>query len=764
MTTTVPRPAPVFDGVLATRYRAQAGVDADGFESALGALLAAPDQALPVAPAGDRAVWGPGGSADPIAIAEILRRAEADRDTPWPVPLATAAARVHGDGDRVGWESVAFERQRRLSRAALAAAHALAPLASTPLSPAPSVLSPTALSPASLSPASLSRTAPAVRSPHMYGETLDPRTYVANEPGAAEAGAAEGAGAAAGAEAALGEVLDGVWLLCEQSSWCWPAHDDARRAHGSVLPVVTDPYLDLGAGEVVGQLAWIDHLLGAQLEARYPGIRSRIRHEARVRVFDPFTRRRDWHWLGLDGDVHNWNPWIHGNVLVAALRLLDAPEDAAERVRIVALTIEGIDRYVTALPPDGAIDEGYAYWWNGACRALEALDILRHATGGTLDASAIPSLRETVAFPHRMHLSDDWYLNLADGQARPPAAQPWHALHRAARAVGDQDAAAHAAAHRVAGAPAATEHEGLGRLLRGITDPEWVDAAATTSPLPRDVWLPSTEVLLARHRAGSAAGLTFAAKGGHNDEHHNHNDVGSFVVASDGVPVIVDAGRPTYTLQTFGPDRYDIWTMQSGWHNVPVIGGLEQRAGAGFAASGVEALITDASTSLSMDLSGAYPGATAPWRRTVRLDREAGRVTVEDAWRSTGSTGSTEGSRTWIRMLLAGEVRRDAAGSTLPEGPLDASRLKLSEGPLGGSTPTGEAVGSVIVTPLDGASPVRISWPADVPAALVARELDDPMLSDVWGRRLTRLDLDVTTRDHIAVTIELDQTNAEDAR
>ncbi|MCP2638223.1 heparinase II/III-family protein [Microbacterium sp. HD4P20] len=656
MTTTVPRPAPVFDGVLAARYRAQAGADADGFESALGALLAAPDQALPVAPAGDRTVWGRGGSADPIAIAEILRRAEADRTAPWPVPLATAAARVHDDGDRVGWESVAFERQRRLSRAALAAAHTLGP-------------------------------------------------------------------------AELGAVLDGVWLLCEQSSWCWPAHDDAPRAHGSVLPVVTDPYLDLGAGEVVGQLAWIDHLLGEKLEARYPGIRSRIRHEARVRVFEPFTRRRDWHWLGLDGDVHNWNPWIHGNVLVAALRLLDDPADAADRGRIVALAVEGIDRYVTALPPDGAIDEGYAYWWNGACRALEALDILRHATGGVLDAAAIPALHETVAFPHRMHLARDWYLNLADGQARPPAAQPWHALHRAARAVGDPDAAAHAAAHRDAGEPAATETEGLGRLLRGITDPEWVGAATDHSPLPRDVWLASTQVLVTRSRAGSAAGLTLAAKGGHNDEHHNHNDVGSFVVASDGVPVIVDAGRPTYTLQTFGPDRYAIWTMQSGWHNVPVIGGVEQRAGAEFAASGVEAFVSDAATSLSLDLSRAYPGVAAPWRRTVRLDRVSGRVTIEDAW---PSGGSADGKRTWIRMLLAGEVRQDEA--------------------------------SVVVTPLDGASSVRITWPTGIRAELVVRELDDPMLSHVWGPQLTRLDLDVTTRDHVVVTVELDQTNAEDAR
>ena len=694
-----------FSGELAASYHRQAGVgaDADGFSSALASLLAPPEHALPVAPADDRSVWGQGGTADPAAIAQVLERAREDLGRPWGIPLASAAARVHDDGDREGWESVVFERQRRLARAALAAAR----YAESP--------------------------PPGVRSSRMHAERADERAQVTNEHG-------DGGGLG---DRFLAEVLDGVWLICEQSSWCWPAHDDALPERGSVLPVVTSPYLDLGAGEAVALLSWVDQLLGARLEARYPGIRSRIRHEARARVFDPFTRRRDWHWIGLDGDVHNWNPWIHGNVITAALRLLDAPSEAHERARIVALAIEGIDRYVTALPADGAIDEGYAYWWNGACRALEALDLVRHATGGMLDASGIPVLRETVAFPHRMHLGGDWYLNLADGQARPPADQPWHALHRAARATGDTDAAAHAASHRIAGTPAATEHEGLGRLLRGITDPEWVDAAHETSPFPRDVWLPSTEVLLAREHGGTPRGLTVAVKGGHNGEHHNHNDVGSFVVASDGVPVVVDAGRPTYTLQTFGPDRYDIWTMQSGWHNVPVIAGVEQSAGIGFAASDVVASIGEETSSLSLDLSRAYAGVTGPWRRSVRLERSARRVIVADAWTSApapvveragdepGGTPPTDES-TQVRMLLAGDVRRDAA--------------------------------SVVVAPLGDATPLRISWPEGIEAALVVRELDDPMLADVWGPRLTRLDLDVTARDRVAVTVELDLTNAEDAR
>jgi hypothetical protein len=655
-----------FRGPLTAVFEEQAAAPAGGLGLVLPAVLLPADECLPLAPASARDTWSAaGGGADAVTVADILTRAESDLGLDWPTPLASSAARVHRDGNRDVWEAAAFARQRRLSRAAVAAA-----------------------------------------------VTLDDRW--------------------------IDEVADGIVLLCEQSSWCWPAHDDTLGAHGAILATVTDPYLDLGAGEVAGQLAWVDQLLADQLDARYPGLRARMRHEARTRVLDPFVTRRDWHWLGLDGDVHNWSPWIHGNVLVAALRLLDAPAEQAERARIVELVIEGIDRYVAVLPDDGAIDEGYSYWWNGACRALEALDILTSATGGRLDAAAsIPGLRETVAFPHRMHLGGAWYVNHADGQARPSDDQPWHSLFRAAERVGDPAAQAHALSHRVIGTPVANESAGLGRLLRGLTDPGWIAAGAAadrpTPPLPRDVWLDSVEVFVARERGGSAAGLTVAAKGGSNDEHHNHNDVGSFLVASDGVPVIVDAGRPTYTLATFGPDRYSIWAMQSTWHNVPEVRGTAQPAGSQYAAADVVADVTADRSSLSLDLTEAYPApGLVSWRRAVRLDRAAALVTITDAWTLEPWEHDCAEPVTSVRLLLAGDV-------------------VLGDG-------------TARISPLDGAPAVRLRWPAEIPAILTMRTLDDPMLSDVWGTSLTRLDLDVTGRDTISVTVTRDLPTTGDQR
>src|SRR6185437_272542 len=258
-------------------------------------------------------------------------------------------------------------------------------------------------------------------------------------------------------------------------------------------------------------------------------------------------------------------------------------------------------------------------------------------------------------------------------------------------------------------------------LLRALTDQEWREAAPDTSPLPRDVWLPSTQVLLARRTAGAPSGLTLAAKGGHNGEHHNHNDVGSVIVALGGVPVLVDPGRPTYTAQTFGPDRYGIWTMQSSWHNVPEIRGSAQAPGSKYAARDVSALVDAKGCELTLDLAAAYPrDDVRHWWRTARLDRASGRVTVRDSWQLSPAAAPKSAST--------------------PEDPLNRSRINLI---AAGEVRLG--TGRAEITALGGAGTVCLTWnPAHAPCTSTVRDLDDPMLRAAWGDRLTRLEIDVT--------------------
>lgn len=50
-----------------------------------------------------------------------------------------------------------------------------------------------------------------------------------------------------------------------------------------------------------------------------------------------------------------------------------------------------------------------------------------------------------------------------------------------------------------------------------------------------------------------------AFKGGNNDEPHNHNDIGSFLLTVEGEVFLTDLGCGEYTKEYFQPDtRYDI--------------------------------------------------------------------------------------------------------------------------------------------------------------------------------------------------------------
>jgi hypothetical protein len=523
------------------------------------------------------------------------------------------------------------------------------------------------------------------------------------------------AAAVTDAEEWLDEAADGLLMLCEQTSWCWPAHEGFASARGHVLPDLADPYLDLGAGETVAVLAWADLVLAERLDARVPGLRQRMRAEALARVITPFLQKRDWHWLGLHGRPGNWTPWVHGNVLAAALFLVDHPPLQA---RVVALVIEGLDRYAAAVPSDGGCDEGYTYWWHGPARLAEALELLEWATDGALSTAGL--LEESARFPHRMALGDGWYVNVADGPARPSYPLPWHLLHRWGARIGDPEVMAQAASHR--DSAVVTVAAGLGRALVGLFDSGWASASARTTsmPLPTGSWLPDVQVLVAREQAGSAAGLALAAKGGHNAEHHNHNDVGSYIVACDGAPVLIDLGQPTYTSESFTDRRYEIWTMQSQWHNLPVINGHDQAAGPDFAAAEVSGQLTPDHAELRLDISGAYPAEARclSWQRRVRLDRSPVRITISDAWRLTAPGEAA------VQHVVAGEV--------------------LDHRP-----------GELRVRSLSGGE-VALRWrPGLGTGRLERHEIDDPLLGEVWGDAVHRLGIPLPrgTSGHFVLTV-----------
>jgi hypothetical protein len=212
------------------------------------------------------------------------------------------------------------------------------------------------------------------------------------------------------------------------------------------------------------------------------------------------------------------------------------------------------------------------------------------------------------------------------------------------------------------------------------------------------VWFPNLQVMATRGHGG----LYLAMKGGHNDESHNHNDVGSFIVYADGEPLLIDPGVGEYTAKTFGASRYDIWTMQSCYHNLPRINGCDQSAGKSFAASGV----TYKKGILSMDISGAYPAEAQvkKWQRTVGIHRSRG-VTVAESYELSAYSAPSS-----IHLMT----------TTLP------------------------VIGNGIVS----LGSHRITFPSSAVSAECEdiSPLLDPLLKDIWGEKMYRITLTIKSQ------------------
>lgn len=136
-------------------------------------------------------------------------------------------------------------------------------------------------------------------------------------------------------------------------------------------------------------------------------------------------------------------------------------------------------------------------------------------------------------------------------------------------------------------------------------------------------WFNGTEMGGGRTHKDPAKGFFFAAKGGYNDESHNHNDIGTFILYHEGQPLLVDIGVETYSSKTFSPKRYEIWTMQSDYHNVPVINGFSQAYGKKYKPSEVAFHNSNSKIQMSLNLAGAYPeeALCSFWKRTYTLKR-----------------------------------------------------------------------------------------------------------------------------------------------
>ena len=520
------------------------------------------------------------------------------------------------------------------------------------------------------------------------------------------------------------QIADCIWLYCNQISWVFSAHNKYQPSKRA-LPDPEYRHIDLFSAEAGMTLSFAYHFFKEELDAIDPSICRALRISLEDKIFKPFFEVDHW-WMGRTGNVvNNWCPWCASNALLAFLLVHE--DDAVVR-KAVDQSLVIVDNYMNSVPDDGACDEGPLYFAYGPCKLYDYLQIMYDASGGAFNGLTDPKVRRLADYASRCLIGrydgKEYVVNYADAVARLDVspALTW----RYATAVGSPETVDFSF-YVMGRNPAQRFEEPIvggrdtyrvldylrhsrevaGQLdsLNALVERKGFEAvkAGLRAAVEPVCWYETTQQLFRR----GADGTLFAAKGGHNKEAHNHNDVGQFLWFRDACPFIIDPGAPTYTRQTFSGERYTLWPMQSQWHNLPSINGEMQHAGAEYAASGVSFSNSGAVTTLSMDIGGAYPeeAACSKWRRTF-LFKDAPKganLVITDEFALSSRKAADE--EHFITPGTVTEVRKGL--------------LRIE----------------------NGGKSILLSYPKTLECCIETKELDDKRIADDWGPHIYRITL-----------------------
>ena len=493
----------------------------------------------------------------------------------------------------------------------------------------------------------------------------------------------------------IDQLINGVFYSCEMTSWVLSAHL-VRQSTKRSLPDYREQVIDLGSGNFGSMLSWVYYFFHDSFDKIDPVISQRLRHTLQERILDPYMNNdREW-WMAFQWKpgmiINNWNPWCNSNALQCFLLMENNKDKLA---KAVYRSMQSVDKFINFVKSDGACEEGTSYWGHAAGKLYDYLQILSDGTGGKLSLFNEPMIRRMGEYMSRSYVGNGWVVNFADASAQG-GGDPL-LIYRFGKAV-NSDEMMHFAAYLLNGRkPYATMGNDAFRSLQSLLCCNELAKATPKHDMPDVTWYPETEFCYMKNKNG----MFVAAKGGFNNESHNHNDVGTFSLYVNTIPVIIDAGVGTYTKQTFGKDRYTIWTMQSNYHNLPMINGVPQKFGQEYKAANT--VCNEKKRMFSTDIATAYPAEAKvkSWVRSYKLDDR--KLVVADNYTLNEVLAPNQ-----VNFLTWGNVTFPSPGKV---------RIEVR------------------------GQKVELDYPAQFKAELETVKLDDPRLSNVWGKEIYRITL-----------------------
>ncbi len=368
-------------------------------------------------------------------------------------------------------------------------------------------------------------------------------------------------------------LQDILFAVLGEYTWCLPAHYGQADKDKSLM-------VDLFAAETGFALAEIYTMLKDRLD---PLVASRIESEIDRRIIEPYATKLNKLWW--EKGTNNWAAVCVGSVGCAVM--LMHPERFPELRDRIEATMEC---YLRGFADDGFCVEGCGYWHYGFGFFAVYADMVKKFTNGEMDYFTRPKVRAISTYIQKMFLSGRTSVSFADSGT----SLSYHiGLVHYLKSVYPDDIA-------VYDRSLSYNYDGCARFCLHLRSALWYCEEFDTSDLPNDSCAFFAEGAQWYIKKTPAYG--FAAKGGHNKEPHNHNDVGSFIFAKNGIQILADPGTGKYCKDYFRDKRYTFFHTRTLGHSLPTFGGAEQKEGREFAARDVRVDGDD----FVLDIADAY--------------------------------------------------------------------------------------------------------------------------------------------------------------
>ncbi|MBR3934613.1 MAG: heparinase II/III family protein [Clostridia bacterium] len=361
-----------------------------------------------------------------------------------------------------------------------------------------------------------------------------------------------------------------IWAICDEYSWVLPAH----VKH---FPQTEYTTIDLFSAETAFALSEIKYLLKDKLDDI---IKNRIDYQVEKNVLSVFKENlQAW-----ESTTNNWASVCAGSV--AAAFMYQRPD---EFENIKPRIDSAMKCFLSGYPDDGTCLEGMAYWVYGFGFYIWYADLLKEFTNGHENLFENQKVKRIADFAGKIFLTPDTIASFSDSSQNPKIMVGM--LHFLKTVYGDD----------ICSVPnsATITDDRCGRWCHHIRSFVYFNKkiANNNFNLNCDYFLKDSEWYIKR-----TPSYSFAIKAGNNDEPHNHNDIGSFILSKNNKQILADFGCGAYTRQYFRPEtRYSILCNSSLGHSVPIINGKPQLAGEKY--SGI---MNVTNGTITVDMTNAY--------------------------------------------------------------------------------------------------------------------------------------------------------------